>query len=43
MENHGIAITTMLPFLKALAWPVATYSCEGCTVKKEDSPDAGES
>jgi len=22
--------------MKSLIWPIATYSCDGCTLKKED-------
>ena len=35
-KSHGISIATKVRLLKALAWPVAMYGCEGWTIKKSD-------
>src|ERR1043165_8407396 len=35
-KNHGISVITKTRLMKALIWPVATYGCEGWTIKKSD-------
>ena len=35
-KSHGISVTTKARLMKALVWPVATYGCEGWTIKKCD-------
>ena len=34
-KNKSISNDTKLRLMKALAWPVATYGCKACALKKE--------
>ena len=33
-KSHNIPISTKMPLMKALVWPVATYGCESWTLRK---------
>jgi hypothetical protein len=35
-KNKSVSTSTKLRLMKALVWPVATYGCEGWTLKKEE-------
>jgi len=43
-KNHGMPISMKIKLMKTLVWPVATYSCESWTLRKneETHPDAFE-
>jgi len=35
-KSHSIPISMKIRLLKALVWPVATYSCESWTLRKNE-------
>ena len=35
-KSHRIPISTYIPLLKALVWPVATYGCQSRTLRKNE-------
>jgi len=35
-KSHNIPISTKIRLMKALVWPVATYGCEGWTLRKNE-------
>jgi len=35
-KSHSIPISTKIRLMKALVWPVATYSCESWTLRKNE-------
>jgi len=35
-KSHSIPISTKMRLMKALVWPVATYGCENCTLRKNE-------
>ena len=34
LKSRGITLLTQLPLVKAMIFPVVTYGCESCTMKK---------
>jgi len=40
-KSHSIPISTKIRLMKALVWPVATYSCESWTLRKNEKSRLG--
>jgi len=35
-KSHSIPVSTKIPLMKAVVWPVATYGCESWTLRKNE-------
>ena len=40
-KSHSIPVSTKIPLMKALVWPVATYGCESWTLRKNEGTRPG--
>ena len=38
LESRGITLSTKVHIVKAVVFPVITYGCESCTIKKAELP-----
>ena len=40
-KGHSIPISTKMPLMRALVWPVATYGCESWTIENDEEKRLG--